>query len=98
MKERATFNATIRLAQDEGGLRFATEEIEYYLKWLDHDGVIVSHGNLFLLVSDRAFVSPEDRLGFICELYGRLGERARAISDKHVGAVLKDGVALSAAT
>jgi len=65
VEERSTFNATIRLAQDDGGLRFATEEIEYYLKWrgisqilVDHDGVIVSHGNLFFLVPDRAFAQP----------------------------------------
>jgi hypothetical protein len=105
VKERATFNATIRLAQDESGLRFATEEIEYYLKWrgisqilLDHDGVIVSHGNLFFLVPDRAFANPDERLGFIHDVYGRLGERARAISEKHVGAALKADVASPAAT
>jgi hypothetical protein len=33
VKRRATFNETIRLTQDEGGLRFATEEVEHYLKW-----------------------------------------------------------------
>ena len=99
VKERATFDATIRLAQDEGGLHFATEEIEYYLKWrgisqilLDHDGVIVSHGNLIFLVPDRAFASPEERLDFIRDVYGRLGDRARAISDKHVGTALKGNV------
>jgi hypothetical protein len=100
VKSRATFNATITMKQDEGGLRFITEEIEYYLKWrglsqmlLDHDGVIVSHGNLFFLIPDRAFASPEDRLTFIREVYGHLGDRARSISEKHVGALLARGSA-----
>jgi len=96
VKGRATFNATIRMTQDDGGLRFATEEVEYYLKWLgisqiliDHDGVIISHGNLFFLIPDRAFAGPGDRLAFIRDVYGRLGERARSISEKHISAVLK---------
>jgi hypothetical protein len=95
VKRRASFNATIRMRQDEGGLRFITDEIEYYLKWrglsqmlLDRDGVIVSHGNLFFLIPDHAFTSPEDRLAFIGDVYDRLGERARSISEKHIGALL----------
>ena len=91
VKGRATFNATITMKQDEGGLRFITEEIEHYLKWrglsqmlLDRDGVIVSHGNLFFLIPDRAFAGPEDRLAFIREVFDRLGERALSISEKHV--------------
>jgi hypothetical protein len=96
LKGRATFNATIRMTQDEGGLRFATEEVEHYLKWrgigqilFDRDGVIVSHGNLFFLIPDRAFAGPMDRLAFIQEVYGRLGERARSASEKHVRAALR---------
>ena len=95
VKERAAFNETIRLTQEEGGLRFATEEVEHYLKWrgisqllLDHDGVIVSHGNLFFLIPDRAFASTEDRIAFI-RVHERLGERARSISEKNVSAFLK---------
>src|SRR5262245_57111937 len=64
VKGRANFNQTIRLMQDDGGLRFVTEEVEHYLKWqgisqllLEHDGVVVSHGNLFFLVPDDAFPS-----------------------------------------
>jgi hypothetical protein len=78
------------------GLRFATEEVEHYLKWrgisqllLDRDGVIFSHGNLFFLIPDRAFASSEDRLAFIRDVHERLGERARALSEKHVSVVLK---------
>ena len=103
VKGRATFNATITMKQDEGGLRFITEEIEHYLKWrglsqmlLDRDGVIVSHGNLFFLIPDRAFTGPEDRLAFIREVYDRLGERARSISEKHVAAVLTQAARLPA--
>jgi len=95
-KGRVTFNATIRMTQDDGGLRFATQEVEHYLKWrgisqilLDHDGVIVSHGNLFFLIPDRAFAGSDERLAFIRDVYGRLGDRARSISAKHVGSVLK---------
>jgi hypothetical protein len=95
VKSRATFNATITMKQEEGGLRFITEEIEYYLKWrglsqmlVDRDGVIVSHGNLFFLIPDGAFAGPEDRLAFIREVYDRLGERARSISGKHVAVAL----------
>jgi hypothetical protein len=32
-KERANFDTTIHFTQDDGGLRFATSEIEHYLKW-----------------------------------------------------------------
>ena len=56
--------------------------------FLDRDGVIVSHGNLFFLIPDRAFANPEDRLAFIQDVYDHLGERARSISEKHVGALL----------
>jgi hypothetical protein len=95
VKRRATFNETIRLTQDEGGLRFATEEVEHYLKWrgisqllLEPDGVVVSHGNLFFLVPDHAFPSAGERVAFIRDVYSRLGERARSISNRHVSAVL----------
>jgi hypothetical protein len=106
LKSRAAFNDTIRLTQDEGGLRFATEEVEHYLKWrgisqllLDHDGVVVSHGNLFFLIPNHAFASAEERVTFIRDVYGRLGERARSISNKHVSTVLKEGAqAVPAAT
>jgi hypothetical protein len=98
VKSRATFNDTIRFTQDEGGLRFATDEVEHYLKWrgisqllLEPDGVVVSHGNLFFLVPDAAFPSADDRIAFIRDVYGRLGERAQSMSDRHVRAVLEKG-------
>jgi hypothetical protein len=99
VQRRATFNETIKLTQDEGGLRFATEEIEQYLKWpgisqllLEPDGVVVSHGNLFFLIPNQAFPSADDRVAFIRDVYNRLGERARSISNRYVSGVLKNGV------
>jgi O-antigen ligase len=72
VQKRATFNETIKLTQDEGGLRFATDEVEHYLKWrgisqllLEPDGVVVSHGNLFFLIPNQAFASTDDRAAFI---------------------------------
>jgi len=98
VKARADFDQIVRLMQDDGGLRFVTEEIEFYLKWpgisqmlLEHDGVVVSHGNLFFLVPDKAFANAGDRLAFIRDVYGRLSERARSISEKHVRSVLNSG-------
>jgi hypothetical protein len=96
VKSRAAFNETIKLTQDEGGLRFATEEVEHYLKWrgisqllIEPDGVVVSHGNLFFLIPDRAFPSADDRVAFIRDVYDRLGERAQAISNRQVAGALK---------
>jgi hypothetical protein len=96
VKSRAAFNETIKLTQEEGGLRFATEEVEHYLKWrgisqllIEPDGVVVSHGNLFFLIPDRAFPSADDRVAFIRDVYDRLGERAQAISNRQVAGALK---------
>jgi len=104
LKRRADFDDTIRMTQDDGGLRFTTSGIEYYLKWpgisqllLEHDGVVVSHGNLFFLVPDRAFAGAADRLAFIRDVYGRLSENARKISERHVRSALEDGAQQAAA-
>jgi hypothetical protein len=91
MKDRFNFDQIVRLNQDDGGVRLSTDGVEYYLKWqgltqmlLERDGVVLSHGNLFFLVPNTAFASPEERLSFIREIYGHLSEKARAISEKHV--------------
>jgi len=91
MKDRANFDQVVRLNQDDGGVRLTTDGVEYYLKWqgvtqmlLERDGVVLSHGNLFFLVPDTAFASPEERLSFIRGIYGHLSENARAISEKHI--------------
>ena len=104
VKARADFDQVVRLIQDDGGLRFATEDTEFYFKWrgisqllLVQDSVVVSHGALFFLVPDAAFASAGDRLAFIREVYSRLNDNARAISEKHVRAVLSHGEQPSAA-
>ncbi len=98
VKRRVNFDHLIRLRQDDGGLHIMTDDIEYYLKWqglsqllLERDGVVVSHGNLFFLIPDKAFASAEERTDFIRDVYGRLKETARAISEKHVQAALREG-------
>jgi hypothetical protein len=91
MKDRYNFDQVVRLNRDDGGVRLSTDGVEYYLKWqgvtqmlLERDGVVLSHANLFFLVPDTAFASPEERLSFIREIYGHLSEKARAISEKHI--------------
>src|SRR5690242_7472944 len=46
MKSRADYDSAVRMRKDDGGLRFATDQVEYYLKWqgisqmlMEHDGV-----------------------------------------------------------
>ena len=91
IRTRANFDSEIRMTQEEGGLRFATDAIEYYVKWngiaqmlVEPDGVVISHGNLFWLIPDTAFADAADRRAFIQEVYGRLGESARARSEKYI--------------
>ena len=98
VKARVDFDQVVRLIQDDDGLRFATEDTEFYFKWrgisqllLVHDGVVVSHGALFFLVPDAAFAGAGDRLAFIREVYSRLSDNARSISEKHVRAALSHG-------
>jgi hypothetical protein len=102
MKDRFNFDQIVRLNQDDGGVRLSTDGVEYYLKWqgltqmlLERDGVVLSHANLFFLVPNTAFASPEERLSFIREIYGHLSEKARAISEKHIQPAL--GTALGPA-
>jgi hypothetical protein len=97
VKARVDFDQVVRLTQDDNGLRFATEDTEYYFKWrgisqllLVHDSVVVSHGALFFLVPDSAFAGADDRLAFIREVYSCLSDKARSISEKHVRAVLSE--------
>jgi hypothetical protein len=99
-KARANFQSDIRLRQDDGGIRIATDDIEYYLKWrgisqmlMEHDGVVVSHGNLFFLIPDSAFVDSQERNGFVRDVFGRLGEEARSRSERSVRPVLDTAAA-----
>jgi hypothetical protein len=89
------FDRTVRLTKDDGGLRFATDGIEYYLKWpgisqmlMERDGVVVSYGHMFWLVPDAAFPDAGTRLAFIRDVYGHLTEKARSISEKYIRPVL----------
>jgi hypothetical protein len=98
VKDRVDFDQSIRLVQDENGIRIATDQIEYFVKWpgisqvlIERDGVVLSHGNLFWLVPDTAFASPAERLGFIRDVYDRLEEKARAASERHVRPMLEAG-------
>lgn len=90
----------IRLSKDEDGLRFVTDYVDYRVKWhgitqmlMEHDGVVVSIGNLFFLVPDTAFPDSGTRLAFIQDVYGRLTEKARSISEKHILPVMNQAYA-----
>src|SRR5215470_15340201 len=94
---RGKFDDVIQLTQDDNGLRFTTENTEFYVKWraisqllLVHDGVVVSYGALFFLVPDLAFPDAGDRLAFTREVYSRLSDDARSISEKHIRAALSE--------
>jgi hypothetical protein len=98
VKDRVDFDQSVRLAQDENGIRIATDDIEYILKWrgisqllIEHDGVVLSHGSLFWLVPDAAFSDSAERHGFIRDVYDRLSDKARSMSERHVGTVLEAG-------
>ena len=95
MKARANYQSTVHFRQDGGGLRFATDEVEYYLKWpgisqmlMEHDGVAVSHGSLFFLIPDRAFADLQERNAFVRDVFGRLGAEARVRTETFVRPVL----------
>lgn len=104
MRTRANFDNTVRLVQDDHGIRIGTDSIEFYLKWagisqllIEPDGVVVSHGAMFWLIPNVAFASPAERLEFISEIYGRLSDRARSISEHQIRPVLEGAEALKAA-
>ena len=91
MKGRANFDDAIRFRKDEGGLRFATSDIEYYVKWqgisqmlMDRDGVAISHSNLFFLIPDSAFADLSERNALVRDVLARLSSKAQARSEKHV--------------
>jgi hypothetical protein len=91
LKKRAAPDTGVRMIQDEGGLRFATAASEYYLKWqgisqmsVEPSGVVVLSGGTYWLIPDGAFQDAAGRRAFIEDVYGRLSEEARAMSEKHV--------------
>jgi len=96
LKSRADFDAPVRLRQEPDGLRFATPEIEYLIKWrgisqmiMERDGVVVSHGSLLFMAPDEAFVDLNERNAFIRDVYGRLTQQARERSEKLLRPVLE---------
>jgi hypothetical protein len=84
-KTRADYDSTVRFRQDADGLRFATPEVEYFVRWrgisqmlhLEHDGVMFSHGNLFFLVPNEAFRDTAERDALTRDVFARLSEAAR---------------------
>lgn len=94
-KARADYDSTASVRQEADGIRFATPEIEYKVKWpgisqmlMVHDGVVISHGSLFFLIPDSAFIDMAERDAFIEDVYGRLTDVARARSEKFMRPVL----------
>ena len=94
-KARANYDSTVTLRQEAEGLRFATPEIEYFVKWNGisqmmtmHDGVVVSHGSLFFLVPDAAFADQGERDAFVTDIHGRLNEAAIARSETFIRPLL----------
>lgn len=103
MKSRVNFDSSVRFRQESDGLRFATSEIEYFLKWngisqvmlVEKEGVLFSHGSLFFLVPNSVFADAAERDTLAREVYARLSDAARKRSEKFVKPVLKasDGTA-----
>lgn len=91
LERHVDFDQDIHLTEDKGGLRFASTEIEYYVKWRgiglllpESDGIALSCGNLFFFIPNVAFPSADERLAFVRDVYGRLSENARSFSEKYV--------------
>lgn len=94
-KTRANYDAEARFRQDDGGVRIATSDIEYYLKWsgiaqvlIEPDGLVVSHGNLFFLVPNSAFSSLAERDALVRTIFDNLSQDAKDRSIAHVKPVL----------
>jgi hypothetical protein len=92
---QADSGPAVHLIKDDGGLRFASKAMECYLKWegidrivLERDGVVISCAGMAWFVADAAFRDVAERRVFIQEVYGRLGERARVLSERCVQSAL----------
>jgi hypothetical protein len=95
LKKRVDFDSTVNLREEPDGLRFATPQIEYYVKWkgisqvlMEHDGVVISHGALFFMVPDEAFTGRPERDAFVRDIFSRLSDAARERSEKFVRSVI----------
>lgn len=95
-KQRADYDSDVRFREDVDGLRFATPEIEYLLRWhgisqlmlLETDGMLVSHGNLFFLVPNEAFRDTAERDALTRDVFARLNATAQERSNKFIPARL----------
>lgn len=95
-KQRADYDSEVRFREDTDGLRFATPEIEYLVRWhgisqlmlLETDGMLVSHGNLFFLVPNEAFRDAAERDALARDVFARLNATAQERSLKFIPARL----------
>lgn len=83
-RSRADYDSAVRFRQEPDGLRFATPEIEYLIKYhgisqmmLLSDGVLFSHGNLFFLLPNEAFADTAERDTLARDVFRRLNETSR---------------------
>lgn len=96
LKSRADFDSAVRFREEAEGLRFATSEIEYFVRWtgiaqlllIENHGLIVSHGNLFFLIPNEAFQSLQERNDLALRSLAKLSDAARERSEKFVKPVL----------
>lgn len=95
MRSRADYDSTVRFKEDADGLRFATPQVEYFIKWngisqmiMEPDGVAFSHGSLFFLVPNTAFASTIERDALVRDVFARLNEAARERSETFIRPVL----------
>lgn len=96
MRGRADYDSTVRFRQEAEGLRFATPQVEYYVKWngisqmlVEPDAVVFSHGGLFFPVPNTAFADATEQIDLIRDVFGRLNDEARERSEKFIRPVLE---------
>jgi Zn-dependent protease with chaperone function len=94
-KSRVDFDQSIKLTFEDEGLRIVGSEIEFLIKWLGihqlfvvRDGIVVLAGNMLFAVPNIAFPTLEEKRNFLQDVYSRLSEKARSLSEKEVRAVI----------
>ncbi len=95
MRGRADYDSAVRFRREADGLRFATSQVEYYVKWdgisqmlVEPDAIVFSHGSLFFPVPNTAFTDAAERIGLVRDVFGRLNAQARARSEKFIRPLL----------
>lgn len=84
-RARADYDSAVRFAQETDGLRFATPEVEYFVRWqgisqmmlIESEGLMFSHGNLFFLVPNEAFRDGQERDDLARDVLPRLTQVSR---------------------